>query len=54
MDYAGICILIYGSMVGPFIYGFYCHQIYSWIYLTIFGILSALVFTVSLFDITHT
>jgi len=54
LDYAGICILIYGSGFPPVVYGFYCQPDFALLYLTITGIVSGTVFTVSMMDFIHT
>lgn len=54
IDYAGICILIFGSCFPPLVYGLYCQpQIYQ-NYLMAIGISSLTVFSVSMMDFIHT
>jgi len=54
LDYAGICVLIFGSCFPPMVYGFYCEPYYYNLYLSIIGLVSGVVFTVSMMDFIHT
>jgi len=54
LDYAGICVLIFGSCFPPMVYGFYCQPYYYNLYLSIIGLVSGVVFTVSMMDFIHT
>jgi len=54
LDYAGVSILITGSCFPPVVYGFYCQPIYAYVYLTVIGVTSIVVFIVSLSDYIHT
>jgi len=53
LDYAGICILIYGSTASVFTYGFYCQFFWANVYLISFGFICGAVFIISLFDFIH-
>ena len=54
LDYAGICILIFGSCFPPSFYGFYCQPGYYHLYISVIGITSFTVFIVSMMDFIHT
>jgi adiponectin receptor len=54
LDYAGICILIFGSCFPPVVYGFYCQPSYYQLYLTVIGVTSLTVFVVSMMNFIHT
>ena len=54
LDYAGICVLIFGSCFPPCVYGFYCQPTYYQFYLSIIGVTSFTVFVVSMMDFIHT
>jgi len=54
LDYAGISILIFGSVFPPFYYGFYCDPLLQYFYVGINGITCSSVYIISIFDFIHT
>eukprot|EP00743_Colponemidia_sp_Colp-15_P002432 GILK01002636.1.p1 GENE.GILK01002636.1~~GILK01002636.1.p1 ORF type:complete len:524 (+),score=62.34 GILK01002636.1:45-1574(+) len=54
LDYAGISILIAGSAVASFFYGFYCHDAWRIFYVTLVSVLSFIVFVTTLLERFHT
>jgi adiponectin receptor len=53
-DYAGINILISGSVIPPLYYGLYCHQALAKFYIVCIAIIAVTLFTASLFKFMHT
>lgn len=53
-DYAGINILISGSVIPPLYYGLYCHQALAKFYIVCIAIIAITLFTASLFKFMHT
>jgi adiponectin receptor len=49
LDYAGINILMFGSVVPTFYYGLYCHPYLAELYIICTGTLASFVFVLSLF-----
>lgn len=50
LDYSGISLLISGSTLPPYYYGFYCHFHYAVLYITLVGSASLIVFFLSMMD----
>jgi adiponectin receptor len=53
-DYAGINILISGSIIPTLYYGLYCHPSLAQFYISCVVIIAIILFTASLFEFMHT
>jgi adiponectin receptor len=54
LDYAGISILIFGSVFPPLYYGFYCDAFLQVFYIGINGVTCISVYIISIMDFIHT
>lgn len=54
VDYAGISLLIFGSVLPPIYYGFYCDPFYLHFYAILNFITCTSVYVISIFDFIHT